>query len=164
MSQYAEDPSVSNSHYEVQVVIERPVTQVWNQFLDLRSWITSHDIELVSGTWGTVGSITRVSPKNSKDLNLPPAPYHYCKITELVPERQYVLKTYPEKGGSYGMQFTAFDYTRFVTTPDGTLVTFNIFSEFRSETLTQAAVDADMDGSREGMLANLKNLKHLVER
>jgi hypothetical protein len=158
-----EDCSVYNGHFEVEVLINRPVGQVWKQFLDVSSWVISHDIENASGVPGTLGSITRVSPKNAKEQRLPPAPYHYCKIIKLVPERQYVLKTYPEKGGSYGMHSISFDDTRFVAIDGKTKVTFSIFFEVKSEAVAKDPAAINVDASREGMVKNLNKLKQIVE-
>src|SRR5688572_18345564 len=109
MIHHDEDPSIYNGHYEVEIVMDRPVAQVWRQFLDIGSWVTSHDIELVAGSRDAVGAITRVSFRKAKEVGMPEPHHHYCKITKLIPERQYVLKTYAEKGGSYGWEIVAFD-------------------------------------------------------
>src|SRR6266702_2180424 len=106
MSQCDEDRSVYNGHFELEVLIDRPVEEVWPQFIDIPSWVTSHDIETVYGTPGTVGSITRVSFKKAKEQGFPLAHHHYCKLIKVVPERQWILKTYPERSGldEYGHQ------------------------------------------------------------
>jgi hypothetical protein len=158
-----EDRSVFSGHYEVEVLIDRPVGEVWKSFLDIGSWVTSHGIEEVSGARGTVGSITRVSFKKAKELGLPLPHYHYCKIIQLVPERQYVLKTYSEKGGSYGRQMTTFDDTRFVAIDGATKLTFNIYIERKGMDLKKDMGAMNLDDSREGMLKNLNNLKRIVE-
>lgn len=157
MNEFDEDASVSNGHYEVDVVIDAPVSQVWKQFLDIGSWVTSHTIENVSGEPGTLGSITRVAFKKAKESGLPPAHYHFCKIIKLIPEQQYVLKTYSEKGGSYGVEISAFDDTRFVEADGKTTVTFNLYATSKS------GAPLDLEVSRQGMVQNLAKLKGLVE-
>jgi len=163
MSNCDEERSVYNGHFELEVLIDRPVAQVWKQFVDLGSWVTSHDIENAYGAPGTVGSITRVSSKKAIELGLPPPHYHYCKIIKLLPERQCVLKTYTEQEGAYGMKMLAFDDTRFLILNGKTKLIFNLFAEVRSEAVAQDPAAMNLDGSREGMLGNLNNLKRIVE-
>jgi hypothetical protein len=165
MNTSEEDRSVYNGHFEVEVLVDRSVEQVWSQYLDIGSWITSHDIANAFGTPGTVGSTTRVSIKGAKELGMPPAHHHYCKIVKLVPERQYLIKTYSEKGGSYGWQFIAFDDTRFVEMERGTKIVFNFFSQHKAESVPKdwAVLQQGLETSREGMLSNLNNLKRIVE-
>src|SRR6266702_1276 len=159
MSQCDEDRSVYNGHFELEVLIDRPVEEVWPQFIDIPSWVTSHDIETVYGTPGTVGSITRVSFKKAKEQGFPLAHHHYCKLIKVVPERQWILKTYPERGGSYGMQMTGFDDGRLVAIDGKTKAIFNVFIEIRSEAVAKDPASMNMDISREGMVKNLNNLK-----
>jgi len=163
MSQHDEDPTIYNGHFEVEVLIDRPVQQVWKAFLDIGSWVTSHDIETLHGTPGTVGSITRVSFKKAKEQGVPLPHYHYCKLIKVVPEQQWILKTYSEEGGSYGMQMTAFDDGRLIAAGSQTRATFNIFAEIRSEAVAKDPSAMNLDVSREGMLKNLQNLKRMVE-
>jgi uncharacterized protein YndB with AHSA1/START domain len=158
-----EGMSVYNGHFELEVLIERPVVQVWRQYLDMASWVTSHDIENAYGAPGTVGSITRVSSKRAKERGAPPPHHHYCKLIKLVPERQYVLKTYTGKDGAYGMYMIAFDDTRFLATGGQTKIIFNLFVEARSEAIAKESGTMNLDGSREGMLGNLNNLKRILE-
>src|SRR5690348_5356755 len=103
MAHTDEDASVHNGHYEVEVVIDRPLAQVWKQFLDIPSWVITHHMEYVYGEPGTEGSIARVAFKKAKEMNFPLAHHHYCKLIKVVPERQWIQKTYAEKGGSYGV-------------------------------------------------------------
>jgi hypothetical protein len=166
MNSYDEDRSIYNAQYEVAVIIDRPVRDVWNQFLDIGSWVTSHKIEEVQGQRGTVGGITRVSSHLAKDSGYPPPHYHFCKIVKVVPEEQYVLKTYSERGGSYGMQMTGFDDSRFTALSERTTrLTFNLMIEFKCDKAAEepASMDALMEGSRQGMIENYLNLKRIVE-
>jgi hypothetical protein len=164
VNNYDEGCSVYSGHYEADVVIERPIAQVWRQFLAIGSWVTSHTIENVYGSPDSVGSITRVSSSTARESGLPPPHYHYCKIIKLVPERQYLLKSYAEKGGSYGMQLiTGFDDTRFIEIGNKTKLTFNIFAEMRGEAVVRNPAAIDLDASRDGMIRNLNNLKRIVE-
>jgi hypothetical protein len=163
MSNYDEDPSIYNGLSEVEVVIDRPVAQVWNQFLDIGSWVTSHVIETVCGTVGTLGSIMRVSFKGATDLSMPPPHHHFCKVIEVIPERQYVLKTYSARDGSYGLRFSSFDDSRFFARNGGTRLTFALFAEFRGERASHDALARSVDVGREGMLKNLGNLKRMME-
>lgn len=163
MSDCDEDRSVYNAHSEVEVLIDRPVAQVWKQFLNMGSWVTSHVIEEIYGARGTVGSITRVSFKGANQEGYPAPHHHYCKIIKVVPERQYVLKTYSEKGGSYGVHITAFDDAHFVAKDGGTILTFSFFGEFRGERVAKDPAAINMDASREGMVKNLNTLKRIVE-
>ena len=80
-----------------------------------------------------------------------------------MPERQYLIKTYSEKGGSYGMQMTAFDDARFVGIGGQTEIIFNLFAEAKSDAIAQDPTAMNLDDSREGMLGNLLNLKRLLE-
>ena len=162
-----EDPSITNDVSELEVFIDRPVGDVWRPLLDLSSWVTTHVIEEVSETKRTVGAITRVSFKRAKEMGYPLPHHHYCKIIKLVPEQLYVLKTYSEKGGSYGSQIAAFDVIRLVTLDRGTRLTFSFFGEFRGARIEgeprRESAPIDMDVSLEGMKINLDNLKRIVE-
>jgi hypothetical protein len=167
MNNYEEDRDIYNGMYDLEVIIDRPVKEVWDKFVEMGSWVTNYDIEVVSGVGGAVGSITRVSPKNAKELNIPPAPYHLCKIVKLVPERQYVLKTTSAKGGSYGgIEAVGFDDARFIDVGGKTKITFNLYSQMRTEAAAKdpAVMDKLFADSRAGMLENLNNLKRMVER
>jgi hypothetical protein len=163
MSNGEEQPQVFNGQFEVEIVIDRPAANVWPHFLNTASWVTSHDIELVKGSAGAVGSVTRLRWKEAARQNLPSAPYHYCKVVAVVPERQLVLKSYSEAGGSYGMQIVAFDDTRLVPLATGTRVVFNFFVEIRADAVANDPDGISLEASRRGMLDNLHNLKRLVE-
>jgi hypothetical protein len=163
MNTFDEDPSTYNGHFEVDIVIDRPVKQVWKHFLNIGSWVTSHDIETIHGTPHTVGSITRVSFKKAKEFELPPAHHHYCKMIHLISERQWLLKTYSEKGGSYGMQMMGFDDGRVVDLGDKTKAIFGVFLEIKSEAVAKDPTGINLDVSRDGMIQNLANLKRMVE-
>lgn len=165
MSNYDEHPRVYNGQYEVEITIDRPVREVWRQFLDIGSWVTSHDIELVAGSKDAVGGITKVSFRKAKEIGMPEPHHHYCKIIKLIPERQYVLKTYHEKGGSYGWEIVAFDDTRLFDTGGKTRITFNLLIEMKSDIVIEdrPSIDQAMETSRQGMQRNLANLKSLVE-
>jgi len=149
----------------LEIVIDRPVSQVWKQFLHIPSWVSSHRIETVYGEPGTVGSITRVSFNKAAEAGFPPPHYHYCKFIKVIPERQWLLKTYAEKGGSYGgMEFHTFDDGRVIALSDHrTKVTFNAFSEIRAESIARDPNSINLETSREGMQVNLENLKRLLE-
>jgi hypothetical protein len=82
---------------------------------------------------------------------------------KLVRERQYLLKTYSEEGGSYGMQLTCFDDTRFLPIDGKTKVVFNLFAELIGEAIAKDPAGMNLEQSREGMLRNLNNLKRIVE-
>jgi hypothetical protein len=160
---YLEGRSVYNGHFELEILIERPVSQVWNQFVDLSTWVTSHRIETVAGEAGKLGSVTRVTDLTAEEFGCPPPYHHYCKIIKLVPHQQYVLKTYSEKGGSYGMEMKCFDDTRFVALNGKTQVIFNIFAEMEGDAVALDPAAMNLDGSQDGMLKNLQNLKRIVE-
>jgi hypothetical protein len=159
MNNFDEDQSVYNGQFEVDILIDRPVALVFRQYVDVASWVTNNDIEYLYGGPGIVGSIRRVSWRQAKELGLPPAHYHYCKIIKVVPERQHLIKTYSEKGGSYGWKMTSFDDSRFIEVGGTTKVVFNVFAEIRSD----AADTLNIDASREGMFRNLCNLKRILE-
>jgi hypothetical protein len=145
------------------VLIDRPVAQVWKQYLDVGSWVTSHDIEEISEAKRTLGAITRVSFRRAKDLGFPTPHYHYCKIIKLVPEQQCVIKAYSENGGSYGGRIIGFDDTRFEALDGKTRWSFRAFSEYKGELVTkepEAIKDSEEDNH---MLRNMENLKHIVE-
>src|SRR5262245_27621715 len=112
MNFFDEDQSVFSGHFEVDIVVDRSAAEVWTTFVDTRQWVTSHVIENVYGDPGTVGSITRVSSPDAVDW--PPAPYHYCKLIEVIPGHRWVIKTYSEKGGSYGLHMSGFDEGRLI--------------------------------------------------
>jgi hypothetical protein len=158
-NQLDEGPGVYNGHMEVEVVIDRPVSEVWPRFLDFPSWMTSHQIEEVYGS-RSVGSITRVFTRNAKEWGLPTPHYHYCKIIKLITEKQYLLKSYSEKGGSYGLQMVGFDDARLSSVGGRTLVTFNFFAQVIAKDVS----GMNVENSRPGMLTNLENLKRMVER
>jgi len=164
MSKYDEDSSIYNGIIDDQeVIIDRPVAQVWERFLDIGSWVTTHHIEELPGPRRELGAITRVTSIGAEEAGYLPAFYHYCKIIRLLPEHHCVLKTYSEKGGSYGMQITAFDDTRFFAIDGKTKVTFRLYGEFRGEIVAKNPAVMNLEGSREGMIKNLQNLKRIVE-
>ncbi len=164
MTNYDEENTVFNGHYEVEVIIDRPVAGVWTQYLDIGSWVTSHDIENVYGTPGTVGSITRVSFKKAKEMDMPPTHHHYCKIVEMEREKYYLLKTYSEKGGSYGVNLTAFDDAKFSSCNGKTKIVFSVYLEMVAESIANETDPINLDVSRDGMIQNLENLKRICER
>jgi hypothetical protein len=163
MSNFDEDRAVFSGHYEVEIVIDRPVAKVWKSFLAMGSWVTSHGIENVQGVPGSVGSITRVSYRKAAEAGMAAPHHHFCKIISLVPERQYVLKTYSEKGGSYGFDIVAFDDGHFTDLGGKTKVVWNVYVEMAGEAVARNPSAMNLEDSREGMLANLKNLKRQVE-
>lgn len=163
MSDFDEKRSIYNGTYEVEVTINRPVAEVWLQHLDVASWVTSHRIENVFGEPGTLGSINRVSFKKSVEMDMPTPHYHYCKIIKLVPEKCYMIKTYSEKGGSYGIDMTAFDDTRFIECDGKTKVIFNIYAEIVGESIAQDPDSMSLEISRAGMIRNLNKLKLICE-
>lgn len=164
MSEYDEDVNISNGHYEVAVIIDCPVKEVWKRFLDMGSWVTSHHIETVKGLPRTLGEVTRVSFKNSREISLPEPHHHFCKIIKLIPEFQYVLKTFTGKDGAYGMNLTAFDDGRFFSIGSAqTKITWNVMVEWRSQAKATVSGDEQMEISRRGMLANLNQLKRILE-
>jgi hypothetical protein len=165
MDRYDEDPTIYSGHYEAEITIDRPVARVWVQYLNIGSWVCSHEVEVVYGQPDTVGSITRVSYKRAKELAYEPALYHYCKIIQLIYGYRYLLKSYSERGGSYGWNFIAFDDTRFFEADGRTKVVFNFYAEYKAKKtpVDWAVLDQGMEDSRQGMLNNLGNLKKLVE-
>jgi uncharacterized protein YndB with AHSA1/START domain len=170
---FEEDAAVGSGLYEIELVINAPVSKVWEQFLDIGSWVTSHKIEEVGELRREVGAVTRVSPSQkavdelgSEGAAIPLPHHHYCRIIDLVPEQQYVLKTYAEQGGSYGLEeFLAFDVSRFYAIDGGTRATFTLFAHMKGEFVTSdpGAMDLCMRTSRAGMVGNLENLKRIVE-
>ena len=166
MSNYDEDASIVNDLLDLEILIVRPVAQVWKQWLDLSSWVISHDIEQVEGERDEVGGITRVSDRCSKEVGYPTPHYHYCKVIELIPQRRYVLKSYTEKGGSYGLQFIGFDEARFhIVDRDSTKVHFRFLGETRGMATLIVEHPAKLTevGSDNHMWRNLENLKRIVE-
>ena len=160
-----EDLDIYNATYEVDCLINASIEDVWKQYIDISSWVTSHAIENVHGEPGSIGSVTRVSFKRVEEFSMPPAHHHYCKIIKLIPEQQYVLKTYSEKGGSYGWHIVAFDDARFYEVEQKTMVVFNLYIEIKCDAAVKdpESLDRSMEASREGMIANLNRLKNLVE-
>src|SRR6185437_4411931 len=156
MTQYDEDPTVYNGHFELEVLIDRPVEQVWAQFFDIPSWVLTHEIDLVSGARGTVGSITQVFSRNAREEG-----YHYCKLIKLVPGERWILKIYSERGDEY--DFTGFDDGRLVPVDNKSKVIFNIFIEVRGESIAKDPGVMNLDISRENMMKNLNNLKQIIE-
>lgn len=166
MTNCDEAPSVFNGHYEIEVTIDRPVAEVWEKYLDIASWVTSHRIEDAAGEPGSVGSITRVyfDEKIAAEIDMPHPRYHYCKIIKLEPLKHYLLKTYSEKGGSYGSRITAFDNAKFEEINGKTHIIFTIFAEIISEEFAKNPELKSLETSREGMMENLNNLKRICER
>jgi hypothetical protein len=153
MNDWVESYSIYNGFSEVEIVINRPIADVWNKFLDLGSWVMNFEIEALYGKPGTLGSIWRCSFKAAEEQGLPLQHHHYCKIYRLIPEQRYVLKTYSAEGGSYGMEITAFDDGRFVALDERTTkISFALFCEYKGKVVA------------EGMLSNLNNLKRIMER
>jgi len=165
VTNYDEDPSVENEIVDLEIVIDRPVSQVWNKWMDLSSWVTSHDIEQVAGTRDAVGGITRVSYRAAKEIGPPPPHYHYNKVIHVVPEKQYVLKSYAEKGGSYGQYFIGFDETRFYAMDGKTRVSFRFFghSQGAADVVVKNPDKAKEFANVPHMQMNLENLKRLLE-
>lgn len=166
MNHHEESPSISNHHYEVDIVIDRPVKVVWKQFLDMGSWVTSHDFVQITGERGGLGSVMRIALKNAQARGLHPPFYHYSKTIAVFPERRWLLKIYYEKGGSYGVaRCTSFDDFQFVRSGEHTRVVCNFFEEFEGGLLDKDPdlIRRSLDASQKGMLLNLQSLKTLLE-
>jgi hypothetical protein len=163
MNSWDEDPSVHSGTFEVEIMIDRPVAEVWPQYVDAASWISSHDIEFLTGGPGIAGSIRRISFKKAQELGMPPPHHHYGKIIKAIPEQQQLVKTYAGKEGAYGMQMLCFDDARFVAVGSQTRVIFNTYAEIRSADVAKDPSGYNLDASRVGMLTNLTNLKRIVE-
>jgi hypothetical protein len=169
MSVSFEDPSILNGQYEVEIMIDRPVEQVWKQYIDQKSWVTSHGIETVSGKPGTLGAVMKASFKGAPGFAMPLPHHHYVQFIKIVPEQQFLCKTYSEKGGSYGYEsMKAFDDARVYAIGDRTRVTFDLFIEYKSAEIAKLTAAEKLDEwrmkvSQEGMLKNLENLKRIVE-
>jgi hypothetical protein len=172
MSQYDEDRSVYNGHFELEVHIDRPVGEVWKQLVELGSWVTTHGIERLVGAWDAVGGIVRIYPKGLDDpkslegTGLPPLPpphYHYGKLIKLVPERQHLMKAYEAPGGSYGLKIGAFEDYRLSCVDGKTRVVFNGYIEYSGPMIAKDPNYITVDSSREAMTKNLANLKRIVE-
>lgn len=171
--EFEEDQAVGSGLYEIELVIDAPVSKVWDQFVDIGSWVTSHRIEEVGDLRRTLGAVTRVSPREEVvdelgvgDSAIPLPHHHYCRIIKFVPERQYVLKTYAERGGSYGFEeFLAFDDSRFYAVDGATRATFTLYAHMKGEFVASdpAGMDRSMQTSRAGMVSNLENLKRIAE-
>src|SRR4051812_21858812 len=169
---FDEDSAVGRGLSEIELVIDAPLADVWGQFLDIGSWVTSHKIEEVGELRRTLGAVTRVSPKEEtvEDLGadgpaIPLPHYHYCRIIKFLPEQQYVLKTYAETGGSYGLEeFLAFDDSRFYAVDGKTTATFTLYAHMKGALVANDAdaMDRSMQTSRAGMVSNLENLKRIV--
>jgi hypothetical protein len=156
MSQCDEDRSIYNGHFEIEIVIDRPLQDVWSQFVNIPSWVISHDIEQVSGQPGCVGSVMRVYLRGAKEEGC-----HYSKLIKLVPGRQWLLKTYSEKGDAY--QMTGFDDGRLVAMEGKTKAVFNLYIEIKGEAVAADPSAINLDASRETMVKNLSNLKQILE-
>jgi len=148
---------VHNGHLELEIFVERPVCEVWTRFIDMAAWVTSHTIESAKGTPGALGSIMRASFKRAAEMGIPLPHYHYCKVIKLIPERQYLFKTYSEEGGSYGISIKGFDDARFHQSENGTRITFNFYGEYVGRYLPKDPSDGDH------MMRNLQNLKRITE-
>jgi hypothetical protein len=68
--EFDEETAVPNGTYEIEIVIDAPVAKVWQQFLDIGSWVTSHKIEEVGDLRRTLGALTRVSPREDVVKNI----------------------------------------------------------------------------------------------
>jgi uncharacterized protein YndB with AHSA1/START domain len=163
MNRWDEDPSVYSGTFEVEITIDRPVAEVWRQYVDAASWISTHEIEFVTGAPGIEGSIRRIAFRKAKELGMAPPHHHYGKLIKVIPERQQLVKTYAEKEGAYGMQMLCFDDARFESVGGGTRVIFNTFAEIKSADVAKDPAAYSLDASRNGMLANLTNLKRMLE-
>jgi len=165
MNNGEEDPFIYNWTQEIEFLINRPVAQVWKQHLNLQTWVITHRQEWVSGSPDKIGSVVRTSSKVAIESGMPTPNYHYCKIIKLVPERQYVLKTFTEEGGSYGWEGIAFDDTRFIELEGKTKLIFNIYGAIRTDATVKdpASLERAMENSRNGVLENFENLKRILE-
>ena len=164
MNSFEEDRSIYNGNFEVEIIIDRPVAQVWRQYVDAASWITTHDIEFLKGGPGIEGSVRRIAFKKATELSTPGPHFHYGKIVKAIPEQQQLVKTYTGEGGAYGMHFLCFDDARFVSLGTAqTKVIFNTFAQVQSEAVAQDPAGFNLDSSRQGMLGNLQNLKRMLE-
>jgi hypothetical protein len=163
MNSFDEEPSVYSAHYDVGATIDTTAATVWKHFLHFPSWVNTHRIEAVSGTRDRVGFITRVFADGLETSDYPLPHYHYCKLIKLIPERHYLLKTYSERGGSYGLQFACFDDFRFTPFEGKTQITFNLYAEFKGDAMARDPSIAGVEASRDGMVGNLMNLKRLAE-
>lgn len=163
MNPWDEDLSLHSGTFEVDILVDRPVAEVWRQYVDAASWISTHDIEFVAGGPGIEGSIRRIAFKKAKELGMPLPHHHYGKLVKVIPERQQLVKTYAEKEGAYGMQMLCFDDARFAVVGSQTRITFNTYAEIKSADVAKDPAAYNLDASRVGMLANLTNLKRILE-
>jgi len=161
MCNYVEDLSIENVLVDLEIDINAPVSQVWNRWIDMASWVTSHAIVHVSGQIGQIGLVSRASFKGAEEMGYPAPHYHYNKVIKLIPERQYTFKTYSEVGGSYGMRIIGFDEARFEDIGIGTRVTFRFYGEYKTEVARDASRGVSSDGNH--MMRNLESLKKIVE-
>jgi len=165
---FDEDPSILNLILDLEVVINCPVQAVWKHWLELGSWVLSHDVDTVHGVPGALGSVMRASNKRGAELGMhisevPLPHYHYCKIIKIVPEKVYVLKTFSEKGGSYGMDMAGFDQAKFELIGEKTKISYHYIGSYKSPKFIGGPFLKDPDDDDDHMLKNLLNLKRIVE-
>lgn len=165
MTSYDEDSSVYSGHFELEIIIDRPIAEVWKQLLDVGSWVTTHDMQVVAGTPGAVGAINRVSPKGAKEMGLPPPHYHFTRVLKSVPERQFLMKAFSAPGGSYGgLELRSFDDARLLSLDaQKTKLTFNFYLEYKGEMIAKNPNALTADTSRDAMMKNLEILKRHLE-
>jgi len=158
MTRHDVNQLIHDGHLELQILVHKPVTIVWNRFIHMHTWVTSHVIEQVQGEPGEIGAVIRASFKQAAELGMPLPHYHFCKTIKVVIGSQYLFKTYSEKCGSYGLSIIGFDDARFESLGNDTRLTFNFYGEYSGEYLAKEPSDGDH------MLKNLQNLKSLVEQ
>jgi hypothetical protein len=79
--------------FEGEIILDAPVAQAWPHVLNYPSWQNYSNVEHVSGTPGGVGEVVLLH-KEEAGFEFPP---YYARTLKLVPERQVIWKTYPEK-------------------------------------------------------------------
>ena len=151
---------------EVEVTINRPAKEVWAHVIN-NAWVITHRMERFSGEPNQEGEIWKVTPMgifNLAEKDRPAASYHYGKTIKIVPEKQFVLKGYPIKGGSYGsFEFIDFGDIRLSENNGKTTVTFNGYVSFKEGIMTQENFEKMAKGSQKTMEVNYLELKKLAE-
>jgi len=153
-------------YYEI--TINRPADEVWNDLINLDTWIITHHLERFSGEKNKKGEIWKVTPAGYLDIpesERPPRSFHFGESIRVEPGQHFLQKGFAPEG-SYNGALEAIDFVDFrLKEKHGkTTITLNGVGVVKpTPTLSQVEADQMSQGSLGSMIVNLKNLKKIVE-
>lgn len=145
--------------FRAQIVIARPVKEVWPIFLAMEDWMLNVRFERVAGEAGAVGERRKVSAAGTqKDDG-----FYYIETVLVAPRERYVVKVAPGSGTSFD-GFAAFS---FMDNGASTLMTYDIYVNSTAPPMDDRQfAEYSRERARrtkQAVEANNENLKKIVE-